>query len=691
MADLIILVVAAFATTFVGLWVAWREKLSLSTLAFSAGMLLLGIELGAAAAALKWPLSEMASRLQWLALAVSPSVWLVFAVTYSRGDCQAHVRKWFPIIATLAVTAMAVAIIFANRLIDESAAAVRLAPAGKVLHVIMVLAATGVLMNLERTFRASIGVMRWQLKFMVLGVATLFITRVYTSTQALVFSAVDGRFAVYHAVAGIVCSALAFLAVTRRQGFKLDLYPSGILIYRSLTVLAVGTYLVLVGFLAHLARLLGGGAAFSLQALLLLMALVALAVVLLSDHARITMKRFVSRHLRRPAYDVQTVWRQFTEHTATQVNESDLSRAACKWLSETFDLLSATVWLLNRTTNRVTFAASTSLSEDTGNELVKDIDLSALPLEKVRASQRGLNIDADADASLEPLRRMQPTKFSTGGDRIFLPVRTGDEVVALIAIGDRVAGIPMTHEELDLIKCVAGQMASDLVRLRLSERLLQSKQIEAFQTMATFFVHDLKNTAWTLSLLVQNLRTHFENPSFRDEAVKSLANSVQRINDLISRIGTLREEFRIHPTQADLNALVATVLQDFKGADDVALDSALGAVPQMMLDREQMERVVRNLVLNAKEASKAGGRIEVRTEQQNGFAVLTVSDNGSGMSEEFLRTQLFRPFATTKKKGIGIGMFQTKMIVEAHRGRILVDSKQGQGTTFRVLLPVTHG
>jgi signal transduction histidine kinase len=189
---------------------------------------------------------------------------------------------------------------------------------------------------------------------------------------------------------------------------------------------------------------------------------------------------------------------------------------------------------------------------------------------------------------------------------------------------------------------------------------------------------------------VQNLRTHFDNPEFRDEAVGALAKSVERINDLISRIGSLRDEFRINAVRGDLNALVATVMQEFKGSD-VQFECAYGVLPETMLDGELIQRAVRNLVLNAKEASRPGARIEVQTEQQNGCAVLMVRDNGSGMSEEFLRTQLFRPFATTKKKGIGIGMFQTKMIVEAHRGRIFVESKQGQGTTFRVLLPVSHG
>jgi putative PEP-CTERM system histidine kinase len=691
MADQFVLLTAICVSAFVGAWIVAREQTSAPVLAFAAGMALLCVEFGGALAGSLWPQAGWTTTLHWLASALSPAVWLAFAVTYSRGNHSDYLWHWAPALAIFAGLGVAATVLFPDRLIVEVTNGLRLAAAGRVVHVLILLGSTAILMNLERTFRASVGVLRWQLKFMVLGVATLFVTRVYTSTQALVFSAMDPRFVIYQAMAAIVCGALAFLAVSRRQGFKLDLYPSATLIYRSLAVGIVGAYLVLVGFMAHAARLLGGGSGFALQALLLLIALVGLAIVLLSDRARISLKRFVSRHFRRPTYDVQTIWRQFNEHTSTQVNETDFSRATAKWLSETFDLLSVTIWLLNPTTNRVVFGASTSLSETDAVALAGNLELAALPLTKLRENPRGLNVDADPDEALEPLRRLHPAKFSHGGDRTFIPVMAKEEVVALIAIGDRVAGVPMSIEELDLIRCVAGQMASDLVRLHLSEKLLQSKQIEAFQMMATFFVHDLKNTAWTLSLLVQNLRTHFDNPAFRDEAVKSLGKSVERINEIISRISTLRDEFRINAAPADLNGIVGQVLQEFRGTPDVTLECDLGNVAPALLDAEQVQRVVRNLVLNAKEATGANGRIEVRTEQQNGFAVLTVRDNGSGMTDEFLRTQLFRPFATTKKKGMGIGMFQTKMIIEAHRGRILVESRQGQGTTFRVLLPVNHG
>jgi signal transduction histidine kinase len=112
------------------------------------------------------------------------------------------------------------------------------------------------------------------------------------------------------------------------------------------------------------------------------------------------------------------------------------------------------------------------------------------------------------------------------------------------------------------------------------------------------------------------------------------------------------------------------------------------------LFRPGWSKVLINLILNANEALapwKVGGEIRVATRRTNGWVELSVSDNGPGMSREFIDRSLFLPFKTTKKQGMGIGLFQSKMIVEAHRGRIEVESREGEGTTFRVLLPVVGG
>jgi len=106
---------------------------------------------------------------------------------------------------------------------------------------------------------------------------------------------------------------------------------------------------------------------------------------------------------------------------------------------------------------------------------------------------------------------------------------------------------------------------------------------------------------------------------------------------------------------------------------------------EVSADREQLGKVLTNLLLNAAEAGAR--RIEVAAASADGWATLTVRDDGAGMEREFLERRLFKPFATTKKKGLGIGLYQSKLIVEAHGGRLEAESAPQRGTTFRLRLP----
>jgi len=259
-----------------------------------------------------------------------------------------------------------------------------------------------------------------------------------------------------------------------------------------------------------------------------------------------------------------------------------------------------------------------------------------------------------------------------------------------LVLGDRVGGITFSLQDFDLLKSASDQAAASLLNIQLSQRLSQAKQLEAFQAMSAFFVHDLKNTASTLSLMLQNLPIHYQDPKFREDALRGISKTVEHINDLISRLTVLRHDLQVKASECDLNQLVTDTLKGQDQSRGIELLKELGELPKLRLDESQIQRVITNLVLNAREALTGYGTIKVQTGQRNGWAVLSVSDTGCGMTSEFINRSLFRPFSTTKKKGIGIGMFHCKMIVEAHHGRIEVQSETGKGTTFRVLLPISN-
>jgi putative PEP-CTERM system histidine kinase len=286
----------------------------------------------------------------------------------------------------------------------------------------------------------------------------------------------------------------------------------------------------------------------------------------------------------------------------------------------------------------------------------------------------------------ETLREHCPSQFPHGGERLGVILRTPERCLGVMVLADRVGGAPYSQEERDLLSCLGDQLASGLLNIRLGTEQMESKELEAFQRMSTFFVHDLKNAANSLGLMIQNLPDHFDDPEFREDALRGLGKSADRINKMISQLSNLRAELQPVMEDCDLNELVRGTLGDLGSGYNVT--SELGDVPKLWIDLGRIRSVLTNLVINASEASTGKDEVQVKTSSLNGMAIVEVSDRGCGMTAEFIRDSLFKPFSSTKSKGLGIGMFQSKIIVEAHRGTIEVQSTPQKGTVFRVLLPL---
>jgi putative PEP-CTERM system histidine kinase len=630
-------------------------------------------------------------------MAAIPGPWILFSLTYSRGNWQTFMRRWRVLIVAAFILPVLTVLLFRQQCVlgpGESTAVpddwlIGLAWPGSALVVFVLLSSIFVLMNLERTFRASVGTMRWRIKYMVLGVGLWFGVRVYTSSQMLLYSGITSGLATVHCVALILACALIGLAAARAGLREVDVYPSQTVIQHSITIVIAGVYLFVVGILAKLLRAVAGDTAFSLNAFLILVALVGVTIIILSERLRERIKWLVSRHFKRPHYDYRQVWSTFTARTASLVKTDQLCRAATQWLSENLRVLSVSLWLVDEARNQVTFGASTTIGEEKAARLLElDVDSGAL-IPALRGKSVPFDLDQTREKPLEALKQCHPDTFRASSGRICAPIASGGELLGFMVLGDRVNGVPFSIEDLDLLHCIANQLAGNLLNIRLSEDLLQAREMEAFQTISAFFVHDLKNTASTLSLMLQNLPAHFDDPEFRKDALRGLGKSVDRINELIGRLTLLRQEMQLNPREVDLNEVVGLAVSGVNGLPGVTVERAFGSgLPKLRFDPDKIQKVLANLLTNAVEATGGNGEISVATSADNEWATVSVTDNGCGMTSEFISHSLFRPFRTTKKKGIGIGMFLSKMVIEAHEGKIEVDSQPGKGTTFRVLLPI---
>jgi len=673
-----------------------RDRKGLVQWIFAVGMIVLGLEAMLVGIGFKASLPAEAiywQRIRLITIAFLPGAWLLFSLTYAGVNYKEIISKWrWVVLAAFIIPLTLVTFFWESFFIDEpfldspSAWLIRLGWSGYTFHLCLLVGAVLILMNLERTLRASIGHMRWQVKYMVLGIGSIFGIRIYTSSQTILFHSLNTGLLVINTGVLIVASALILRSLLRARSLNLDFYLSHSFLYNSLTVFIVGIYLLAVGVLAKLIPTLSGNISFYTQAFFVFLALLGLSIILLSDRLRHKIRRFIAVHMKRPQYDYRKEWTKFTEKTSTITDVKDLCMTVARMVSDTLEVLSVTVWLLDDPHARLRPAGSTVFSGTGAGHQISEEGKAKL-VEAMIDQEIPVDLDDPKIAWARDLKPLMPD-FREARIRYCIPLSAGGNLLGVMTLGERVEYKPFSFEEMDLLKTIADQTAGSLLNLKLSEDLRKAKEMEAFQTMAAFMMHDLKNLASTLSLTVQNLPNHFDNPEFRNDTLKVMQQGVSKINSMCSHLSMLSQKIELKKVETDLNQLVNASLSCLNGSCKVSLIQNLQPVPRVVIDPEQVQKVLTNLILNANEAVGDRGEIRLTTQQRDGWVIFSVCDNGCGMSKGFMEQSLFRPFKTTKKQGMGIGLFQSKMIVEAHQGRIEVESEEGRGSVFKVMLPL---
>lgn len=225
-------------------------------------------------------------------------------------------------------------------------------------------------------------------------------------------------------------------------------------------------------------------------------------------------------------------------------------------------------------------------------------------------------------------------------------------------------------------------------------RETESRQFESFMRLSAMLTHDLKNAIAGLSLLVGNMERQFHREEFRADAMKSLTEAADKLRRLVAKLSepvlSLSSEHQV-ARSTDLVVVIRKVItatvEPARSMHEIEIN--LPSTLMAIVEVDRIEKVLENLIINALEAMGAkSGKLTIEAGAiQNGEVFFRVSDTGPGISAEFQRVKLFRPFATTKKSGIGLGLYTCREIVKGHGGHIDVESKRGSGATFRVVLP----
>lgn len=676
----------------------YKGKYSLQHGAFALGMLVLALEAIATGSSM---LVSSKYFLFWQSIklvidSLLPGVWLCFSIIFARTNYSEQLSKWKLVLILSFIIPLSMLLplrssFFAGKiLVADSKYFLPLGWSGYIWHLCSVLISILVLMNLERTLRHSIGHTRWQIKFMLLGIGGVFGIRIFIDSQSLLFHGINSGLGILNVWALFVANIFVFSSLLRGNPLNVSVYLSHKFLYNSLTVFVIGIYFILIAAISWLSIKFNIINDINYIIFMIFIGVLILVVFLLSDRLRLKRKRFISRHFKRPVYDYQNIWETFTKRTISVSGITSLCSEIVKVISETLEILSVSIWLVDEKQEILTFGGSTVLTESQAHK-IKYYGKNGSKLISAMAGQiMPMDLKQHEDDWVDDLRQSYDGETKEAVIRYCVPLHAAGRLIGIMTLSEKVFYEPLSFEDTELLKTFADQAAAMLLNFELSERLRQAREMEAFQTMSAFFVHDLKNLASKLSLVTQNLPKHLDNPEFREDALKTISQSVSKINIMSGRLSLMSQKLDLQYKETDLGELINDVVSSLGGCTNVPVIQELSIVPKVSLDPDEMKKVVENMLINARDATNGSGEIRITTNHNEKWVELSVIDNGCGMKKEFVEKHLFRPFQTTKQNGMGIGLFHCKSIVEAHGGRLEVETNEGTGSAFKIILPINR-
>jgi len=519
---------------------------------------------------------------------------------------------------------------------------------------------------------------RWHINLPCIALGALAMYDIAISADALLFRRIsiilfDGR----ALATAIVAPLLAVAAARNRPSWGVDIHVSRTAVFHSATLVVSGIFLLGLVIAGETFRYIGGTAWGGVAEISLIFAgLVTVAVLLTSRSTRSRLRGLLIDHFFSHRYDYRREWMRCIATLSAADEYVALHTRVIRALAEVVDSPAGVLFLRERGDHAFQWAGSWNTAAAPGP---------ILPEHPLVAAFRDGNWIVEAE----------PLQTGVANAWLAVPLNHNGRLIGLIVVARPRAEFKLDREVFDLLRVIGRQVATYVAEQRATEGLIEARQLHEYGKRFAFVAHDIKNVSSQLSLLLSNAETHLANPDFQRDMLATIRAAVQKIGALIKRLSVPEGE----PGQTvlmpgeRLGAIVATIRR-LRGALIELSDD--GASAGVRMAAPAFDAVVTHLLNNAIEAANAaaaGGepepvRILLRHEARR--ALIDIVDAGPGMTPEFVRDELFRPFRTSKAEGSGIGAYQARELVRGAGGDLVVLSRPGEGTTMRLILPLVE-
>ena len=480
-------------------------------------------------------------------------------------------------------------------------------------------------------------------------------------------------------------AALIALAARRNDGWTIRL--SRTVAFRTVGLAAALLYLVAVIAGAAALDATIGSTAQAVQALVLLGAAGAVGLAMTSARMRAWARVMLAKHLFAHRYDYRAEWLRFTQTLGRPDDDAaPLDVRVAKAIADIVEAPGGALMLPDG--DGLTLGARWKW--DTLGELPVETATALMPLlasghivelDTVRDDSSGDRADREA-AQLPEWLLADPSCWA------IVPLVHFERLVGAVLLERPALARALDWEDFDLLRLAGRQVASYLAEAKSQEALSDAARFDEFNRRFAFIMHDIKNLVSQLTLVARNAERHADKPAFRADMIATLNASTARMNDLLQRLSQHNKVAAADPRVTELVRVAKVVAAQARARHPVVIAGDVAAVA--LADPARLEQALVHLVHNAIDASPPAEPVTLTLVRGGGLAGIEIADRGSGMSGEFIRNELFRPFASTKAGGFGIGAHEAKTLIAAMGGRIAVTSTPGGGSRFTVWLPAAE-
>lgn len=547
----------------------------------------------------------------------------------------------------------------------------------------LVMAVLGLLL-LEQLWRNATKDTLWSIKPICFGLGAAFGFDFYLYAEAVLFNRIDNDALSIRGLVYVIVVPLLALSHARSKGWVSRIRVSQKIVFHSASLVLAGLYLLFFAGVGYYVRAYGGDWGRALQQALFFAGFLVLVLLVFSRSIRAALRLMVGKHFFRYRYDYREEWLRFTQLLSERGSQEEVGQRVVRALADIVESPAGGLWLKDSQTGDYKAAARWNTPQlDVVESHPSSLCLYAMSLGGV------LNVDEvrKNPERFEPLV-MPAWVLGLPNAWLFVTLQVSEDVIGFVILTTPRTSMEVNWEVNDLLRTAGRQAATFLAQMQATEALLEARKFEAFNRMSAFVLHDLKNIVSQLSLMLRNAERHRDNPEFQRDMFSTVEHSVERMRDLMLQ---LRQ--RGQPAEALSGVALEAVIERLSAAkrsQGLTFDVEVKATAIVKGHDERIERVIGHALQNALDATEQGGKVEIKLFRNGEYAVVEIRDTGEGMTPEFVRERLFKPFQTTKTAGMGVGAYESSLYVRELGGRIGVQSEVMVGTTITMWLPLLN-